>query len=357
MLRSLCVRVKFVTIPNESFKRYEGFMSIKMLKHSLDQEQVSYNPVSVNLNSDADSNYRFDIHSSSLHSMYHPFSNIMSPEVIDASDIKQRTPAQQEIHIKRPMNAFMVWSREKRKLISQENPKMHNSEISKMLGAMWKELTEEDKIPYIEKSKRLRNQLLKDHPDYKYRPRRKAKKLDQSRVMGLSSRHCTSFPLSPYGTPIVNPSAIAHALPYYPYPRSARFKLADSDALSTSMVSADGNNNASLDVTSLYQFYSSMAPAVGNPTLAQHHLNSFFPTSHHTLGTNSLHSHLMLPSTSEGTESDKSINTYDANLSQSTSLSMHSQLHEAPTPSGSSALDPDWYRYNPVKKLMKIIFF
>jgi len=272
----------------------------------------------------------------------------MSPDVIDASDIRQRTPAQQEIHIKRPMNAFMVWSREKRKLISQENPKMHNSEISKMLGAMWKKLTEEDKIPYIEKSKRLRIQLLKDHPDYKYRPRRKAKRvsLDQSIAMGLSSRHCHSFPISPYGTPIINPSAMAHALPYYPYPRSARFKLRDSDPLPTSMVSADGNNNASLDVNSLYQFYSSMAPAVGNPTLAQHHLNSFFPTSHHTLGTNSLHSHLMLPSMSEGTGSDKSINTYDANPSQSTSLSMHSP--EALTPCGSS-LDPDWYRYNPVK--------
>ncbi|KAG5315479.1 SOX14 factor, partial [Acromyrmex insinuator] len=318
-----------------------------MLKHSLDQEQVSYNPISVNLNSDVDSNYGFDIHSSSLHSMYHPFPNVMSPDVIDVNDIRQRTPAQQEMHIKRPMNAFMVWSREKRKLISQENPKMHNSEISKMLGAMWKELTEEDKIPYIEKSKRLRIQLLKDHPDYKYRPRRKAKRvsLDQSLAIGLPSRHCTSFSISPYST-IVNPSAMAHALPYYPYPRSAHFKLRDSDALPTSMVSADGNNNASLDVNSLYQLYSSMAPAVGNPTLAQHHLNSFFPTNHHTLGT-SLHSHLMLPSTSEGTGSDKSINTYDANPSQFTSLSMHSP--EALTPSGSSALDSDWYRYNPVK--------
>ena len=83
--------------------------------------------------------------------------------------------AEKKEHIKRPMNSFMVWSRIERKKISEANPKMHNSEISKRLGQSWKLLSEEDRKPYAEEAKRLRQLHMKEHPEYKYRPKRKPK--------------------------------------------------------------------------------------------------------------------------------------------------------------------------------------
>jgi|ERR1712179_629184 len=81
----------------------------------------------------------------------------------------------EQLKIKRPMNAFMVFSHYERKKIIEVQPDIHNAEISKRLGKKWKELAEKEKHPYIQEAERLRLLHLQEYPGYKYQPKKKLK--------------------------------------------------------------------------------------------------------------------------------------------------------------------------------------
>lgn len=90
-----------------------------------------------------------------------------------ARTMKTQATTKQPTHVKRPMNAFMVWAQAARRKLAEEYPHMHNAELSKSLGKVWRSMGDDEKMPFMVEAENLRSQHKKDHPDYKYQPRRR----------------------------------------------------------------------------------------------------------------------------------------------------------------------------------------
>lgn len=87
----------------------------------------------------------------------------------------QKKEAARPGHIKRPLNAFMIWSKIERRKITEATPKLHNASVSKELGARWKLLSDGERQIYVVEAERMRLQHMRDHPDYKYKPQKRTK--------------------------------------------------------------------------------------------------------------------------------------------------------------------------------------
>lgn len=91
-----------------------------------------------------------------------------SSKMISPKKVGKTGKSVKKERIARPMNSFMVFAQETRKMLRETYPNTDNKEISKMLGQKWKKLTEDEKAVYAEQAKQIAEQHKIDHPEWKF---------------------------------------------------------------------------------------------------------------------------------------------------------------------------------------------
>ncbi|XP_053203379.1 LOW QUALITY PROTEIN: putative transcription factor capicua [Panonychus citri] len=71
-------------------------------------------------------------------------------------------------HIRRPMNAFMIFSKRHRALVHQRHPNSDNRTVSKILGEWWYSLKKEEKEKYNDLAFKVKEAHFKKHPNWKW---------------------------------------------------------------------------------------------------------------------------------------------------------------------------------------------
>ena len=81
---------------------------------------------------------------------------------------------------------------------------MHNAAISKQLGSAWKQLSHDERLPYIIESQRLKRVHKQQYPDYKYRPKKRCRtSKEESDPPVIIRKQAVSTPISRPSSPAV----------------------------------------------------------------------------------------------------------------------------------------------------------
>uniref|UniRef100_UPI00358E49ED protein capicua homolog isoform X2 n=1 Tax=Myxine glutinosa TaxID=7769 RepID=UPI00358E49ED len=108
---------------------------------------------------------------------------------------KERPPVDKETrtlrkrdkdHVRRPMNAFMIFSKRHRALVHARHPNQDNRTVSKILGEWWYALGAREKQQYHELASQVKEAHFKAHPDWKWCNKDRRKSSSEGRLGGSS---------------------------------------------------------------------------------------------------------------------------------------------------------------------------
>lgn len=101
-------------------------------------------------------------------------SNLISATGAVNSSSNIRSNQQQVNPVKRPVNAFILWSQQERRKLTDSGLLLSDAEsnsigsVSKRLGLKWRLMSKEEKQPYVLEAERLKQLHRIQHPDYKF---------------------------------------------------------------------------------------------------------------------------------------------------------------------------------------------
>ena len=81
---------------------------------------------------------------------------------------QHKSQRQDEGHIKRPSNSFILFSRKYRPLVHQRHPNSDNRTVSKILGQWWYSLDQSEKNKYKIEAFQQKEDHFKKHPEWKW---------------------------------------------------------------------------------------------------------------------------------------------------------------------------------------------
>jgi transcription factor SOX7/8/10/18 (SOX group E/F) len=107
---------------------------------------------------------------------------------------------------RRPPNAFILYSQAMRSAVRQENPSLSNTEVSRLLGKMWKDVPAETKLHYKQQASIAQAEFKAVHPDYTYRKARRKRALNELLTKTTPAYQLGNFPTDPnMANPMFNP--------------------------------------------------------------------------------------------------------------------------------------------------------